>query len=537
MSGPGNPNIDPRFLQQSRFDRHFVRLTMYNELNGFEPLEVPFNFIHTLAVEENLSDWPVKGWVILKNDFELFERGSISYKDSEKDYAQIKAPLMFRSDGRNRINIDIFPIQKPPFDSPSSSMSDFLPPDLWSMNFDVVIYDIEDLPTKNARTKLRKYYFYDERYQIFSERNIQWSTGTYGNIMVDGRMAMPVSQAIQSIISTAASNDSNPSSANLKVGFTPGGNIKAPDVPLNNFDPTNWDEGSPDSLVSYTSPSEVNVLDDLRYIYNNAKASVGGPVFLRFGRWLFDKSWKLIPLKTYLEKSSEANYQVEHLYVDDGIPGHQNGSYSKPYLNRADDTESSPIKNFVSGIASSIDTYYFSPMVALDDALFVNRPLHYYDFATGQQQVYYQENSFASFITKFKEFAKSGLYAYNNSEQLLINSTRTKLDGLMTMPSVETQVTFNPDKNNINMMRDFLFLNQLLFFTAPGLTVRQPGKVIFVDKPASSGDYNPFDDRFLGQWLITRVTHVFTQGNYTTDVVASKVDAFQKYWDTFETVI
>jgi hypothetical protein len=551
VNGPGGPGgasgstVDQRFLQQSRYDQHNIRLTMYNELEGFEPLEVPFNFVHTLAIEESLSDWCVKGWVILKNDFELFERGSLSYKTDTQSYEQVKAPLMFRTDGRNRMNIDVYPIQNP--GDVANSKADYLPPQLWSMNFDVVIYDIEDLPTKNARTKLRKYYFYDERYQIFSERNIQWSTATYGNTVLDNLKCMTVSEAIKSIISTAASNNSDPFSPDLKVGLNPlqpGGTLlKAPNTPLNNFDINQWDAGAPDSLIFYTSPSDTNVLDDLNYVYSNSKGSDKGPVFLRFGRWLLDKSWKLIPLKSYLENSSKEEYQIERIFINDGIPGNQGGDgglYSRPYKPRADlpsNQESSPVKNFISGIASTIDSYHFSPMVALDDALFVNRPLHYYDFASGQWQVYYEENSFKNFISMSKEFAQSGLYAYQKSNQLLINANKTKLEGLMTTPEIETQVAFNPDKNNINMMKDFLFLNQLLCFTAPGLVFRQPGKVLFVDKANSTDETNPFDDRFLGQWIMTRVTHVFTQDNYKTDVVASKIDAFEKYWEAYENVV
>jgi hypothetical protein len=88
----------------------------------------------------------------------------------------------------------------------------------------------------------------------------------------------------------------------------------------------------------------------------------------------------------------------------------------------------------------------------------------------------------------------------------------------------------NENISSIYMRRDFIFLNQTLSFQQKGLTFRTPGKFLFVDS-IISGDSNPFDDRFLGQWLITSVTHLFTKNDYVTEVVANKIDSHSKLWD------
>jgi hypothetical protein len=84
------------------------------------------------------------------------------------------------------------------------------------------------------------------------------------------------------------------------------------------------------------------------------------------------------------------------------------------------------------------------------------------------------------------------------------------------------------------MAMDFIFLNQAIYFSAPGLTLRSPGKFLFIDRDSSSSN-NPFDDRFLGQWMITNVVHFFTPNKYTTDVVATKIDGFKKWWEVVDT--
>jgi hypothetical protein len=80
------------------------------------------------------------------------------------------------------------------------------------------------------------------------------------------------------------------------------------------------------------------------------------------------------------------------------------------------------------------------------------------------------------------------------------------------------------------MLLDSVFLNQSVSFQTFGLTLRSPGKFIFIDR-IDSGDSNPFDDRFLGQWFLTDVSHMFTQETYITEVIAVKIDSFNKIWN------
>lgn len=539
-------NLDSRFVHQYRNDLYYIEVYMYTEVAGFEPIAVPFGNIEGLTIEESLLDWFVKGWIVLKNDFEIFERGALSYQNNlygspldNTALGQQKAPLFFRTDGRNRISLRIFPIKTS--ENTALMSGSELPPDLWEMSFDCVIYDVQDLPTNSNRVKLRKFFFWDERYQVFSERNIQWSTGLNSSSLLqysnapqtfgegnptDVQRTMPASEALKSIIQTAASNDSDPASATLKVGYTPGGSIANPDLPLDAIDGANWDPGDQaNTLIFYTSPAFANVFQDINYVLENSKSFDGSPVFLRFGRWSGDKTWKLISLSKFIE-DSEKN-QVERLILEDSIPP----DVGPPYIPRAYDTPSSDIQNFISGIASVITTYRFSPMVATDDARITNRPLYVYKFDTGEQQIWFEENTVDSTITKGKEILGKGLYSFKKSNHLLLSNNLTKKIGLSLTPNLETQAFFNTDKPRIAMLKDLLFLNESVFFKAPGLTIRSPGRFIWIDRIDSSAETNPFDDRFLGQWMITNVKHFFGKTTYECDVVATKMDAFTKYGD------
>lgn len=526
------------FLHQIRDQLFYIEIWMFNQLKGEKPFAVPFSLVHGLAIEETLFDFNVKGWIVFNTDAEILERGTTI--DDKRE-----VPFIFRTDGRNKISIKIYPLPNNTAAYDINANPDSLPKDKWEMSFDCVIYDVEDLPTNSAQTKLRKFYFWDERYQYFLERNIEWSTGVQGisfnnngqpiekpYLLTDQQRSIPASVAIKSLIETASILDPKNTSTignSIKIGYTETGSIDKPDIPLN-LTSINWDNGPPEEpfgirqdLVFYTSPANSSVLNDLDYLLQNAISQKGNPVFLRYGRSSVDKEWTLFGLEE-LFKNSENN-QVERLIIEDGI------TPSKPYIPRAYSNFSSDIQNFMSGFASRIKEYKFSPMVSIDDNKLVNMPLHHYDFSKGTFNIYAQENTVTEVANKLTEAGKTGLFGLNQTgSHVLMNINKTKKEGIMLQNLTSTRPFVPPTLPKLIMMKDALFLNEALSFTANGLTIRSPGRFLFVDS-INSNVNNPFDDRFLGQWMITKVVHVFTKTNYITEVVANKIDTFSKIWN------
>ena len=145
---------------------------LMNGMEEYPPFMLPSKFIEDLVIEEQLEDWNSKGYITINNSFELLERGCFGSFGGEL-LADIKEPYMVRTDGRNRLLIGIRPF-----------FGENQPPNLndWEISLNCVIYDIEDLETEagNASTKLRRFYFWDERFQILRERNLEWSTSVNG---------------------------------------------------------------------------------------------------------------------------------------------------------------------------------------------------------------------------------------------------------------------------------------------------------------------------------------------------------------------
>jgi hypothetical protein len=544
---------DEAFTVQIGNQLFYIETWMDNQLDNFKPIKIPFFFIEELVIEETLESWNTKGYVVLVNDFEFFERGSYPLSTNKKNPTyKLDSPFAFRSDGRNKVYLKIFPIVK----------DIELPKEYWEMSFELVIYDIEDLKTDNSEIKRRKFYFQEERYQIMSERKLEWSTALYGpnqgNIDAsDTQRSMPISDAIQSIIKAAASNDSDPNFSSkqfdspksekpyIEVGvertqaailngssFNEKSSIIYEKTRFDNFDNDRWDKGvaGNDGMILYTSPTNESAIGDLNYVMNDFESENGGPVFLELDRHDVEggKKFYLTSLKTLIQESSKQ--QVEHISVTDTM----GNSDLPPYFPRADLTQEGTIKNFSSGIASRINDYKFVPMLPVDDLNLANTPSHNYDFESNQFNIFFKENTIEDAYNKIKEFAKEGLYSFkskSSNAEILMNINKTKSSGLLTNNIHNVRKFFSTRNSQIHMLRSLCLLGQALYFRTLGLTNRSPGRFLFVDKDSSIANNNVFDDRFLGQWMILNVKHRFTKETYTTDVICSKLDTFNKHWD------
>jgi len=514
-----------RFINQIGADYFWVEVWMYNMLPNYQPWPVPCMFIDQLSIEETLYDWSTEGYIVIENWGEAIERGASAFSSAAgsdgKKSLDIKAPYVMRSDGRNLISIKIYPYTQ---EEPTSNQVEKLDP--WSMSFDFVIYDIQDI-TDDPAKKMRAYYFKDVKKQVLEERRVEWSTGmdsSQGG--TDFEKAMTGPAALKSLLEAAGKMGSE--SAQLCVTYDEQGSIDKPNIPLSKIDTNNWDTGAPknESAIYYTSPGNTNVIDDMQYIVNNSKSADNCPLILDYGRTIKTKAWQFVSLSSFI-KDSEKN-QIEKLLLEEG-----GNSNSPPHIERSYFTTGSdnPLKNFTSPLASIIKNYQHSPMIALDEHRMVNAPVFNYDHSTGTYNIHFKDNTLKEVLEKTKKVAAMGLYNFKDSpdksqDKILMNINKTKASGAATRNVFLPQRFYLKDHTGLNMLKDLIFLGESIAFQVPGLTFRAPGKIIYIDRPSAGGDQNPFDDRFLGQWIITKITHFFTKGGYINDIVASKIDAF-----------
>ena len=128
-----------------------------------------------LYIEEDLFTWWNKGSITLKTPYDSFERASPEAKlltggdDNNLVYK-------FRNDGRDTIFISIVPKKANPLGEDIGDFKD----QLWRIELEAVIYDVEDLSHRNVTDKSKKLYFWEKTYQLMREKNIEFTTATTG---------------------------------------------------------------------------------------------------------------------------------------------------------------------------------------------------------------------------------------------------------------------------------------------------------------------------------------------------------------------
>lgn len=533
-------DIDPRFLVDLNQQRYYFKITLYNGVDS--PVELDYFMVDQLTIEETLHNWNTIATLVLRNEYEILERGSPENNQ--------KPIYIFRHDARNKVNVRIFPVF-----NPETRIIVSENPAMWEINYDFVVYEIEDVPSNDLSKKKKKLYMWDERYQHFLERNIQWSTYYVAEerarqinesnpelarqILLD--RTCRVGDAIKHLIQTAC-GENNLNSFDQKpltVGWDPDrqySSIDKPDLGVARFSET-WDRGAEANELFYTSPATTNVLEDLFYLlkYFVSESSLkdnklGLSGILQLNR--YTKLWSLQSLDSFYKKSTSADGKS---YGDDVI--------ERLFIQTAENQTkgvggNSPIPVFVSGeiingrqinagMSSIIFSYKFFHMSATDDLKLINKPVVNYKNNKSKWYIYGQDNSIESAKNILQKDIVSKLYSKNNSSALL-NINKDKKNGLTTrLENIVVQSNSINVQTRNETVQDSIFLNQAIEFDSLGLTLRTPGKFISVEKNNLT-ENNAFEDRFIGQWLITRTTHNFYQDKYITNVVAVKVNSYSK---------
>lgn len=538
-------NNDPRFLAVFNQQQYFFKITIYNGDKNTSPLELDYYFVDQLTIEETLYNWYVTGFLILKNEYEFFERGAVDKATVDK----FLSIYTFRNDGRNKVNIRIYPIF-----NPDQEITESISPELWEINYDFVIYNVEDLPAKNLAQKRKKLFLWDERYQHFLERNIQWSTYYVAekqqlsiNPELDLTQILPdttckVGEAIKHLIQTACGEtDISPiSNKTLKVGWDPTdpiSGIKSPNLKVASFD--EWDNGAELNKINYTSPAGYTVIDDLDYLmqYYISNSNIqdvknlGMPGLLRLSR--YTKKWSLTGIDQLFQQSTDGDNAgsnlIEQLFVQ--MPSEEsvrNSVRKTPESPAVNITGRANFVNISVGVSSNIYAYRFTTMSSLDDLKITNRPIVNYNNNTCLWNLYYKDNSIESVKSAINQELLPKLYGRKLGA--LIGVNKSKINGLNTFPTnVIMQGDFVKVLNRNEMILSNILLNQALEFDSLGLTIRTPGKFISIDRlDSNSPNRNDFEDRFIGQWMLARVVHTFVGNKYLTNTLGVKMHSFNE---------
>ena len=526
------------FISQYALNGHLheLELCIINESGtyGISPTS-----IISLNIENTLSNWVVSGDITVFYNAELAEAFNTT---NGKNF-------VFRNDGNDYLRLRLVPLDIPV----KGNTIDAKNKAFWELNYIFAINNVEDVTQQTGGNSLaqvlkkyKKFSFWDVRYQKMLIRNIEYSTATSSSNttatstspVTDDARSLPTDVAIYDIIKKSLDNDP----LLTKTGYE--------------LDPVNnWDNGA--SKLFYTSPAADSAFDSLMYVFSRhtSKVTFNGTAndftILDIERGTNDLGYfSLKPLSKYFENAgSDPNtpgkYQIEHFFLQANTQNSNTiGIHRAPISNNFTDRDLK-FKDY-----SNILKYEFvdiSPL--MNAAQFVTTPVYSFDFKNRQYNAEFKNNSIKNNISPVRGEEPSTVVDFINNKyinQLLTRGNDSNNKFLIETGSYEKQNNFsinpvyslygnkdtpeirNPDGFH-KLLRTGLFQNTAINFTVPGLTMREPGKFIAIDRPEGTptGAIASVDDKLCGQWFVINVVHTISNGAYYNNITAVKIHRYQ----------
>jgi|GEM_PF-5933748 len=485
-------NVADRVDGERQFGGQMFEIFVTLDNHSSKPYPLPNAHILEMVIEENLMDWPYRGYIIYSNKNEGIER------NINND------AWFYRMDARDEINIKVKVVD------PKNKVN--FPREVWEMDLDFIVYDMEDILVPNITNKMKKIYFWDKRYQMMMDKKLYWSTATAQKLknaayLTDMERAMLTGDAIEKLLTDAAGYE-------------------------NSIDKENWDRGS--NKIFYTSPMHNSIVDDLNELLSGHLSETKDDMAIFKYSNRVDKQWQLVPIHKLFDaagKSADApgNLQIEHLFFEN-IENDSVGDtspYRAPY--KEDLSYTVDIK---SAEYNKIATYEYVDMAGVDNTnTLVSKPVYSYSLKNGNFLMDYEANEIESVRNDFKTLYTNNVLGDGEAFPMF-TLNQTKTNQINTQPEFTfSKVSYADTKQNRlvlgkgKILYAGLMLNAFIKFRLLGSTHRTVGKFVGIDRKTTDVKYK-FDNKICGQWLVTNVKHIWNHNRYVNDVCAVKVHMY-----------
>jgi hypothetical protein len=561
--------------------------TKFNQVNhefevyldsGFGETEVnryPINpnSIVNLSIEDTLADWITRGTLTFLYNPESGSgisnpaTGNDRRAETGVNFANDLKPFYTpRNDGYDLLRVRVKPVLNNNQDLPNATI--ITDPVHWSLSYLFSIYDVEDIDLPpgaqgqaSSSIKCLKLYFWDSWYQKMLTNKLEYSSALspFSNIdrdiqegVYDNPGVLPTGQIIREIINLSLGTNSTQENYSNTTYVDPTLNF--------NYEPireSEWEDGS--SEMFFTTPAGSTAFESLMYVYKNhasgdsysvppkESAPRGGtPDAKLYDLSLLKKErgpdeydvgqLTLQSMSSIFQKAGSGSttpgpYQNEHFFLQ---------SYTDVQSRKPTKTLRGPISNdnsstvdFKSLKYSVISNYRFVDISALTNTTeFVNTPVYSFNFKERAFNIEFNNNSVTTARKFMSEKYIKNVYKDNGADLeklFLIN-----LDKDRENKNVNPRFSLAGDnpvirqKTGLHRLLYYgLFQNAAINFRTLGLSFREPGRFIAIDKTEGVED-GDFEDKFYGQWFVINVKHIFESEIYYNDITAIKIHRFQE---------
>ena len=512
-----------------------------------------------LTIDSALTNWVTEGsitFMYLPDDatgkqHDLYGQGSSSYVQGAKENNELLKSYQFRADGFDVLRIALYPMSSPT-DKNANELGDTLeiaPEDpKWTLSHLFSVYevqDVNDIPGIKgplaSYMKCIKLFFRDLRYQILQTTNIEYSTslspdGSSDTGLANGyapQKTLQTGSILKEILIKVLGDSTN--------GGDP------------SFEPvtSDWEPGA--SEIFYTSPAQWSAMDDVNYVLGQHVSSTDLADGIKDVSLLYTKRSNtktfiddlcLGPISKFFETALEGDKpgvdQIEHFFVTSHTDSKNQAN--KKYMSPFSDGTDRDLKTFKYGQIISYSFVDMSPEI--NSALFTSTPVYSVDIGKRIFEAKFTNNTPEaareaignSYITKV--FNEGG-----SPTQLFLPTIHQQKKSRNMFPAFSLngeqleQSAITRQKNGISqLLYTGLFQNACICFTTFGLTHREPGKFIAIDK-ADKAEDTDYNNKVFGQWFILRVVHSFEAGAYMNAIYAIKLHRVKQAELTFPNTI
>lgn len=542
-----------------KFNEMFHSMELYLDnsgdfMSGSEDARYYINpaSILNLSITDTLCDWVVDGSITFTylpedapaegpestgNSRGTQTNGSNSGDSTIKSY-------QFRNDGFDLLRVMVVPNT---YEGDGFKIDQNDPK--WILSYLFSVYDVEDINDipgiegpLASYVKCLKLHFRDVRYQILKTTNLEWSTATSPNVEENPDFAnkpvLKTGQALKEVLEEALTKEEK-GGAPLLFEF-PG--------------ELDWDIGK--SQLFYTSPAGYSALDDIDYLFSHhvsekkleldpaedAGGAEGNQKEINDLCLFHTKRPKdntkleqlcITPISNFFEKAgkeqnSPGELQLEHFFVTAFTK-------EKPKINlyRAPITDDSnsgvDLKTFKYG---QMISYSFVDMSSeVNSSVFCTTPVYSVDIGKRIFHVEFKGNDVKAARYALAKSYISHLYNTGSDPvKLFLPPLHKSKENINVFPtfSLNGDNLITRQRNGLhNLLFTGLFQNACICFKTFGLTLRETGSFIGIDKVGGCDD-NDYNNKLYGQWFVVKVDHFFEAGSYMNYIYAIKMHRFKE---------
>ena len=498
---------------------YYYNILLFNP--DYDVVRIKQSAIKTLYIEDDISNFYQEGYLIYDNKFDVIESLNSLQPGFSQTPSLVDGTLngtvgkgyRYRGDARDFLIVDIMPEIKPgTIKKGEMNEKDKI---VFNMRFTFSIYNSEDIRGNTLNEKYKKLYFHDVTYQIMNEKQAYFSTSDY----LDNKEVIKLSNQDRGIPTGTAIQNLIKKVFNAEEGYNPKISRK-------------WDVGG--STLFYSSPAQYKAIDDLNYLLDyhvSSSESDYDNCYLRLER--YTEEWKLQSFKDLFSSAFINSPSLSQFGLSESAGSSLLESFflGMPMDDSTASTVQSRVPDFAGNMmtfndSSILNQYEFTNISGKDtQEKIVSHPVHSHNFSTNTFRIDFSNNDIESaqqtYINNYVKNLK-GSGGKPPASNLANNQYRLKqqnIQNIFTISSESQTQRYSFGRNAI--LRSSLFLNNCIKFRTKGVTSRQAGQFISIQRHNSIPD-NYFDDKNLGIFLVIRVEHLFMDQKYYNEIFAVK---------------